>query len=95
MKVNKIIKDKDTPDERTIWRNENNQLHREDGPAIIWKDGTEYWYLNGEYHREDGPAVIFNNGKKRWFLNDLEYYTEDEYRKEMFRRNLKTLNNSI
>ena len=25
----------------------NDKLHREDGPAIEWADGTKYWYLNG------------------------------------------------
>lgn len=25
----------------------NNQLHREDGPAIEWANGTKFWYLNG------------------------------------------------
>jgi len=29
-----------------IWRL-NGSLHREDGPAIVFKDGSEYWYLNG------------------------------------------------
>jgi len=23
------------------------ELHREDGPAIIWEDGTKNWFLNG------------------------------------------------
>ena len=23
-------------------------LHREDGPAVEWRDGTVNWYLNGE-----------------------------------------------
>ena len=27
------------------WLNE--ELHREDGPAIEWLDGTKEWYLNG------------------------------------------------
>ena len=27
--------------------NENNQLHREDGPAIEYADGDKYWYING------------------------------------------------
>ena len=26
----------------------NGKLHREDGPAIEWADGTKVWYLNGE-----------------------------------------------
>ena len=26
----------------------NNKLHREDGPAVEWGNGTKFWYLNGE-----------------------------------------------
>jgi hypothetical protein len=26
----------------------NGKLHREDGPAVIWADGTKRWYLNGK-----------------------------------------------
>ena len=29
----------------------NDELHREDGPAIEWADGDKYWYLNGKLHR--------------------------------------------
>lgn len=25
----------------------NGRLHREDGPAIEYPNGTKYWYLNG------------------------------------------------
>lgn len=45
----------------------NGQLHREDGPAIEWKDGTKEWYLNGQRHREDGPACEWANGSKEWW----------------------------
>jgi hypothetical protein len=31
----------------------NDQLHREDGPAIEWADGTKSWWLNGEYLTEE------------------------------------------
>jgi hypothetical protein len=31
----------------TKWYNENDQLHREDGPAIEYSDGFKYWYLDG------------------------------------------------
>lgn len=37
---------------------ENNDLHREDGPALICTYGSQYWYRHGVQHREDGPAVI-------------------------------------
>jgi hypothetical protein len=26
----------------------NGKVHREDGPAIEWKDGDKEWWLNGE-----------------------------------------------
>ena len=30
------------------WTNFRGQLHREDGPAIIYADGVAFWYRNGE-----------------------------------------------
>lgn len=44
-------------DEAVRWRM-NQQLHREDGPAEIFKDGTQKWFQNGVLHREDGPAFV-------------------------------------
>jgi len=46
------------------------EYHREDGPAIIWKNGTKIWRKNGNLHREDGPAIIYPNGVEEWWLND-------------------------
>ena len=54
---------------RTEWYNKNGKLHREDGPAIEYTDGSKYWYLNGKLHREDGPAIECANGAKRWYIN--------------------------
>lgn len=54
MKVTKKIVDKDTIWERTIWYDERGEIHREDGPAIIFKDGSkEWWYLNGIRRSEE------------------------------------------
>jgi hypothetical protein len=68
------IKDmnKVTVDEKGIirWYNEKNQLHREDGPAIIYADGDKEWFINDKLHREDGPAIIYADGDKFWYLND-------------------------
>ena len=50
------------------WHNEDGQLHREDGPAIEYADGSKFWYLNGELHREDGPAID-EYGSKYWYIN--------------------------
>ena len=44
-------------------------LHREDGPAFVTFDGTEYWYQNGLRHREDGPAVKYTTGSEEWYMN--------------------------
>lgn len=47
----------------------NGDYHRENGPAIIYDDGSKFWYLNGEPHREDGPAIEYFDGSKYWYLN--------------------------
>ena len=60
-----------------IWSNEEGQLHRDDGPAMIWPDGTKLWYQNDKRHRTDDPAVILSDGSEEWFLNDKQYsFTE-------------------
>ncbi len=49
----------------------NGKLHRENGPAIEYPDGSYHWYKNGKCHREDGPAIEeITYGVKSWFIND-------------------------
>ena len=48
----------------------NEKLHRVDGPAIEFADGTKDWWLNGYRHREDGPSLEDADGTKAWYLND-------------------------
>lgn len=50
----------------TRWYNEDNAIHKEDGPAMISSDGREYWYIDGLLHREDGPAVTYPDGYQVW-----------------------------
>lgn len=69
MKVYKEIHDEGTKNERTLWFNEDKHLHREDGPAVIYKNGYKEWRINGLYHREDGPAVTRYDGAKYWYKN--------------------------
>lgn len=45
-------------------------LHRLDGPAVQYADGTECWYQNDKRHRLDGPAIEYANGEKYWFQNN-------------------------
>lgn len=47
------------------------RLHRIDGPAIEWSDGTREWFVNGKRHRTDGPAIEWMNGTKEWFVNGV------------------------
>jgi hypothetical protein len=51
------------------WKNRSGELHRVDGPAIEYSNGTKYWYQNGMRHRVDGPAIEYSNGTKYWYQN--------------------------
>ena len=72
------------------YRNEKGELHRTDGPAIEWSNGTKEWYVNGLRHREDGPAVEFNDGSKLWYLNGV-LYKKDKYEQKLIKLKLKRL----
>ena len=47
----------------------NGNRHREGGPAVIWKNGSQKWYQNGLLHRDDGPALIHPDGRQEWWAN--------------------------
>ena len=61
------------------WWYLNDNLHREDGPAVEYVNGDKYWYLNDNLHREDGPAIELADGDKWWYLNGKEL-TEQEHK---------------
>ena len=57
------------------------RLHRANGPAVTWDDGTNFWYWCGLRHRVDGPAIIDNDGSdggKWWYWHGQEV-TEYEH----------------
>ena len=58
------------------WFNPFGQLHRTDGPAVEWWDGTKKWLQNDKFHREDGPAIIEPDGTKKWFQNGKFHRTD-------------------
>lgn len=69
------------------WYNDKGQLHRLDGPAVVFPFGTKMWLKNGKLHRLDGPAIIYGTGQKplsitctseEWYINGVRY-TEDEF----------------
>ena len=49
------------------WRDGRGNFHRDDGPAVIWVDGTQFWYQHDQLHREDGPTVIGLTGTQFWY----------------------------
>jgi hypothetical protein len=53
-----------------VWRNEAGQIHREDGPAVEYANGTKVWYINNLRHREDGPAIEDKSGAREWWFNN-------------------------
>jgi len=65
--------------ESTEWRL-NGKLHREDGPARIWADGSKSWWIHGNQHREDGPAYEGADGSTWWYTHGVSV-TEQEVMK--------------
>ena len=69
-KENQIIDNLLLDSEEVVkYKNSDGDLHRENGPAVIHRDGYQAWFLDGKLHREDGPAVIGSNNQEEWFLN--------------------------
>lgn len=71
-------------EEDHVWFNQQGQLHRVDGPAMVYKSygfdaptGTNvsYWYQNGKLHRADGPA-------KESVEEEIWAYQNNFYRKD-------------
>jgi hypothetical protein len=53
-----------------IWRNQEDQLHRTDGPAFESTGGYKAWWVDAQRHRTDGPAIEWpNDGKMLWYVN--------------------------
>lgn len=51
-------------------------VHRADGPAVEYANGTKCWCIDGQYHRTDGPAIENADGCKRWYINDKLHRTD-------------------
>ena len=59
------------------WRDlKTDKIHRVDGPAIEYADGSKEWYVNGKRDRADGPAVEWASGAKFWFVNGERHRTD-------------------
>ena len=63
-------------DGTVVWRLPNGNWHREDGPAVLYPDGRESWYMNDLPHRIGGPAIVSEEGAKQWFINGQLHRTD-------------------
>lgn len=70
--------------------NKEGFLHKEDGPAQVFSNGTKKWFFNGKLHREDGPAVEWNTNTCLYFIHGLAYSKED-YNEKMLNIRLQRL----
>ena len=61
------------------WLDDEGRSHREDGPAAVWLDGTQYWYRRGRYHFAHGPADLWYDGLLRWYKDDRLLRERDPY----------------
>jgi hypothetical protein len=55
----------------TTWCDADGRLHRDDGPALEYVDGTKIWYQHGMKHRDDGPAFISADGDNEWHQHGM------------------------
>ena len=58
-------------EDRTEWLNMEGQLHRVDGPAVVYNDGKTEWWVNGQLHRIDGPAIECFYMSPSWLVNKI------------------------
>ncbi len=54
-----------------FYRNNNMDLHREHGPAVVTPNLILY-AVHGKLHRVDGPAVISSNGSKVYYWKHVQ-----------------------
>ena len=74
------------------WTDLAGQFHREDGPAIVYPCGWEFWYFHGLRDRKDGPAVTMNDAQYWYDRNRLvkvKRYTGLNYIEELYTEGLK------
>ena len=41
-----------------------------DMPAVVYRNGSKYWFKNGIAHRDVGPAMMSTRGKF-WYVNGM------------------------
>lgn len=55
------------------WFDERGELHRHNGPALIYANGEQQWYKHGLMHRDGAPAIVAPFGYERWYVNGKKH----------------------
>lgn len=71
-----------------VYTDDNDELHRDDGPAFIYSDGELQWWHHGQLHCRTGPAVITRTGIKEFWVYGKQvseqefnfFFKQNEYR---------------
>ena len=89
-KINNIERYKITTVDNTILFFINNLLNNiNDEPAIIWNEGSKYWYKDGLLHRENLPAIEWSFNETVYYLNGLKK-TKSEFFLEVVHKKLNS-----
>ena len=73
-----VVKGKGKTGASVRWSRDG-KLQREDGPAAVFANGTQFWFRDGVPHRSDGPAVVHANGRNQWWLHGEPLHREEDY----------------
>ena len=69
----------------------NDLRHKEDGPAIICKNGSLFYFINNKFHREDGPACYYGKHYKEWWFKGKFVSNTKDFSLEQFKKHIKLL----
>ena len=70
--------------------NKKGNPHCLTGPACIWDDSDQEWYVDGKSHRIDGPACeYFTTNSFLFYLHD-KHYTVKEWAEKLVELGYKT-----
>lgn len=70
-------KDEGESCQKVIWTLPNGSIHRDYGPALIYKSGRKVWFKNDLKHRDDGPAVITSLKEEQFWVNGKKLMKEE------------------
>ena len=57
----------------TKFHYKDDELHKEDGPAVIYANGIVEYRIEGKRHREEGPAVVHLDAKEEYWIDGKKH----------------------